>query len=98
MQTVNPFPNKPWFLPVCSTCLFPHCFRNDLKNCLPFSSNLKLSSANSFSFEESKIGRLGKGKLFTILFQLLISLEGRAFENTMEKGKDAGNQHFLLRR
>ena len=31
-----------------------------LENFLPFSSNLKLSSANSFSFEESKICCLGK--------------------------------------
>ena len=32
-----------------------------LDNFLQFSSNLKLSSANSFSFEESKICHLGKG-------------------------------------
>ena len=38
--------------PVFSTCL---------DNFLPFSSNLKLSSANSFSLEESNICRLGKG-------------------------------------
>ena len=35
---LNPFPNKPWFLHVCSTSFF---------KTLPFSSNLKLSSANS---------------------------------------------------
>ena len=38
--------------PVFSTCL---------DNFLPFSSNLKLSSANSFSLEESKICRLVMG-------------------------------------
>ena len=32
-----------------------------LDNSMPFSSNLKLSSANSFTLEESKICRLGKG-------------------------------------
>ena len=34
---------------------------NFLDNFLPFSSNLKLSSANSFSLEESKICRLVMG-------------------------------------
>ena len=41
--------------------LFPLVFSTRLKNFLPFSSNLKLSSANSFSSKESKICRLGKG-------------------------------------
>ena len=44
---INPLPNKPWF--------------SRVKNFLPFPSSLKLSSANSFSLEESKICRLGKG-------------------------------------
>ena len=35
--------------------LFPHCFSICLENFLPFSSNLKLSCANSLSLEESKI-------------------------------------------
>ena len=48
-------PNEQFLLfPVFSTCL---------DNCLPFSSNLKLSSANSFSLEESKICRLVMGQL-----------------------------------
>ena len=38
--------------------LFPQCFLPVWINFLPFSSNLKLSSANSFSLEESKICRL----------------------------------------
>ena len=38
--------------------LFPQCFRKIFDH---FSSNLKLWSANSFSLEESKICRLGKG-------------------------------------
>ena len=74
----NPFPNKPWFLRVCSTGLlktlwekekllvksnfsfFP-VFSTLYENVLSVSSNLKLSSANSFNLEESKICRLGKG-------------------------------------
>ena len=72
LEMFNPFQNKPWFLRVCSTNLLktksekekllvmsnfsflPYYF-------LPFSSNMKLSSANSFSFDGSKICRLGKG-------------------------------------
>ena len=38
--------------------LFPTVFSTHLDNFLPFSSHLKLSSANSFGLEESKICRL----------------------------------------
>ena len=72
----NPFPNKHWVLCVCSTSplktlgkgdincneqflLFTQCFLPVWKT-LPFSSNLKLSSANSFSLEESEICCLRK--------------------------------------
>ena len=41
--------------------LFRQCFLPICMDFLPFSSNLKLSSANSFSLEESKICCLGKG-------------------------------------
>ena len=41
--------------------LFPSVFSTHMENFLPFSSNLELSSANSFSLEESKICHLGKG-------------------------------------
>ena len=41
--------------------LFPQCFLSYLKSFLPFSSNLKLFSAYSFSLEESKICCMGKG-------------------------------------
>ena len=41
--------------------LFPQLFSTCLENCLPFSSNLKLLAANSFSLEGNKICRLGKG-------------------------------------
>ena len=40
---------------------FPPVFSTRLESFLPFSRNVKLSSANSLSFEESKICRLGKG-------------------------------------
>ena len=40
---------------------FPTVFSTRLESFLPFSSNLKLSSANSFIWEESKMCRLGKG-------------------------------------
>ena len=42
---------------------FPTVFSHsvDFENFLPFSSNLKLTSANSFTLEESKVCHLGKG-------------------------------------
>ena len=70
---INPFPNKPWFLRVSRTSLlktllvtrnfsfFPCYFSTRLENFLPFLSNSKLSSANSFNLEGSKIYHLGKG-------------------------------------
>ena len=54
----NPFPNKPWFLCVCITSLLKTLWAKEkllvtgFENFLPFSSNLKLSSANFFSLEE----------------------------------------------
>ena len=41
--------------------LFPRVFSTILENLLPFSSNLRMSSAKSSSLEEFKTGRLGKG-------------------------------------
>ena len=41
--------------------LFPHCFLPVLESFLPFSTNLKLSSASSLSLEESKICCLERG-------------------------------------
>ena len=40
--------------------LFPTVFSTVMENSLPFSSNLKFSSANSFSLDESNICHLGK--------------------------------------
>ena len=51
-------------------------FSTCLDNFLPFSSNLKLSSANSFSLEESKICRLVMG-LYTYLNLLFVNLAGQ---------------------
>ena len=76
LQGINPFLNKPWFLCVCSKSLlktlgkgeiacyeqfllFP-VFSTCLEKFLLFSLNSKLSSAISFSLEESKICHLGK--------------------------------------
>ena len=41
--------------------LFPQCFLSVWRTFPPFSSNIKLPSANYFSLEESKICRLGRG-------------------------------------
>ena len=46
---------------VTSNFSFFPVFSTYLENFLPFSSKLELSSAKSFSLEESKICRLGKG-------------------------------------
>ena len=71
----NPFPNKPCFLRVCCKSLlktlwekekllvtsnfsFPHSVFYSFRK---LSANLKLLSANSFSLDESKICRFGKG-------------------------------------
>ena len=46
---------------VMSNFSFPTVFFTSMESFLPFLSNLKLSSANSFSLKESKICCLGKG-------------------------------------
>ena len=75
---IDPFPNKPWFLRVCSTILlktlrekkkllvtsnfsFSHSVFYLFGELSAIFNKLELSSANSFSLEESKICRLGKG-------------------------------------
>ena len=79
---LNPFPNKPWFLRVCSTSLlktlweqekllvtsnliFPFAvvFSTLSENYLPFSLNMKLSSAKAFTLEASTICLLEKGEV-----------------------------------
>ena len=46
---------------VTSSFSFSHSVFYPFGELLPFSSHLKLSSANTLNLEESKIGRLGKG-------------------------------------
>ena len=55
----NSFPNKPWFLHVYSISFLTYTVY-PVRKTLSFSSNLKLSSANFCSLDESKIHRLGK--------------------------------------
>ena len=60
---------------------FPTVFPACLENFMPYLSNLKLSYANSFSLEESKICRLQKGKSaynYTILFENIPKFFARA--------------------
>ena len=71
-------------------------FSTCLDKFMPFSSNLKLSSADSFSIEESKICRLGKGYLVTTQSSLFMNPRKKGFENLVGKGENAGCQHFLL--
>ena len=52
--------------------------RHDLENFLPFSSKLKLSPANSFILEESKICHLGKDQPIT-RWQILDSSKLKQF-------------------
>ena len=58
---LRPLTNSHTMTPFDAISPFPTEFSTRLDSFLPFSSNLKLSSANSFSLEESKICRLGKG-------------------------------------
>ena len=77
IPSFNPFLNKPWFLRVFRINLLKTLWEKEkslvtsnfsfsllsptcLENFLPFSANLKLS-ANSFSLDNTKICRLGKG-------------------------------------
>ena len=49
-------------------------FSTLLKSCLLHSSNLKLSSANSFNMEESKICRLEKGLVAKLILGMKVHL------------------------
>ena len=65
----------------------PQCFSICSENFLSFSSNLKLLAANSFSLEESKFCRLGKGQARILSLQpaCLNMLSEAAFK--MDKSK-----------
>ena len=75
------------FFPVFSICL---------ENFLLFSSNLILSSANSFSLDQSKISLFGKGLSLYHIISTFNNSKEEAFENIVWTGENAGNQHFLL--
>ena len=64
--------------------LFPLCFPPICRTLGSFSSNLKLSSANTLSLEESKICRFGKGKLYTPDHNVLDSTKLTAFARLNE--------------
>ena len=55
--------------------LFPQRFVPVWRIFLPFSLNLKLSSANSLSLEESKFCRLGKGKTIALFVNVYFNLK-----------------------
>ena len=67
-----------------------------VKYFLPLFSNFKLLSASCSSLEESEFFCFGKGLLFTIRSCILTTLDKKAFKNIVRKGKNDGNQHFLL--
>ena len=68
---------------------FPTVFSTLFENLLPFSSSLKLSSANCFSLEQSEILPFGIGLRFTYLFDKLYfkyPLLGDVLLGTMQYG------------
>ena len=94
----NPFPHndifwRPWETSLLKTCL---------DNFLPFSSNSKLSSANSFSFEESTICRLVMGYKMKGYaddnFKFDENTESflNRYKSTVGKGEIARYKQFLL--
>ena len=68
--------------------MFPALVSTLLENCLPFSSNLKLSSANSFSLEVLNLW-FGKGlskNIFNPTKQFQAFMEKKYFENILGEG------------
>ena len=63
---MTPLGNKPFENTVGKGEIVPTVFTTCLDNFLPLSSNLKLSSASSFSLEESKICHLVMGYFISI--------------------------------
>ena len=62
-------------------------FSTQSENCSPFLNIFYIISLFPAELEGPKIGIRGKG---------LITLMKKALENTVGKGENAGNQHFLL--
>ena len=75
---------------------FSTVFSTHLENILSLSTNLKLSSASSFTLKESNICRLGKGKAFTPQILILNHQQQTAFGNIVGKGEIARSKQFLL--
>ena len=79
---------------VTSISPFPKLFSNQLKTSFIILTTIVLSSANASNLDLSKI--------FSVLIlhqtfpQLSTTLRKKALENTVGKGENAGNQHFLL--
>ena len=118
-HTMTPF-DAPWkqaFWKHCGTrrncssraiSLCPTVFSTRLDNFLPFSSNLKLSSANSFNSEESKIwywvtrrqildwSKLKQSADDNFIFDRNIRKFYKRVENTVGKGEIAQYKQFLL--
>ena len=91
--------------------LFLQCFQPILRpffHFLPFSSNLKLSSANSFSLEESKIYHWERVDAFNLVTSKILSFGKELtvpktnevvfdrIEKILRKGENPGYLHFLL--
>ena len=60
---------------------------------------LYLSHTDLLSVEPCNVGKskvLLENELFTTQSRLLTNLRKKPFENIVEKGENAGNQHFLL--
>ena len=64
---------------------FPEVFSTPFEEFLPFSSNIKLSSANSYSLEETKICCLER-----------VNNPEEDSKNKVDKGENACNKYFLL--
>ena len=86
---------------------FPIVFSTRLENFLPFSSNLKLSSANSFSWKSVKFVVWERVKNLHNVVNKIIGSSGsstlyhkirkkKPFKNIVRKVENAGNQHFLF--
>ena len=73
-------PNKHFFL-------FPQCFLPVLITFHHFNKIWNLSSANSFSLEDSRICHMGKGYCITKQFRLFMILRKKGFQNIMGKEK-----------
>ena len=102
MRNINPFPNKPWFLCVCSTCLlktmwekekllimllFPHCF-------LPFWRTFCHFHQIQNCMQTLSVWKSLKFVVWEKVNTFLTFKN--PFENIVGKEENAGNEHFLV--